>query len=751
MEYNRNVLTIQTNNPRVKRWVAVMVMLAVLVSLAVDMVAVMPAAAAGTDRPKVVMVIVDRITVEDLLAQGYPNIRRLIEAGGLGLMTVNTGGDYSDIHAYVSLGGGDKFVGSALTGDSYNRDEILNDGAKALDAYRRNTGRDPGHSRILNTSIAATLKVNRKRYTVSTPGHLGSLLHQAGLKTAVIGNADLAAEMPPNRLAVSVAMDDVGRVDEGNVGREMLMKDPAAPFGRRTDYGRVSAELDRVWDTSDFIIVESGDTVRVNENSDQIMKRMVGYHRTRALKEVDSFIGTLVPRIDRNTLIMLVTPMPHVQALRDGIRLAPVIMSGGKITPGSVLTSPSTRQQGLLANFDVTATVISHLGQKRSEGIIGLPAVSVHVRDQIKHIKDTYNWLSTSSLQRAGVLLYFTRYQWIIYFLVFLMVIFRRFPQLELMRLLLAAILMYPSVILLLPLTGYVNPTLTILLSLVLVAIAAFAITRIRDELTLLLATGIVNVATPLIDVLSGGYLMKRAALSYDLIAGGRFYGIGNEYMGVVIGGAILGATALIQLLPRAGKKLLPIIGLTFIGLIVFFASPAAGSKAGGALTAMIGFGVAMHRYLGGRVKLWSVLLLAAGLIVGLGVLAAVNFYLPAGEQSHIGRAFENLFSGEFFLIWQIALRKLMANLYLLQHSPFTVIIILQALVLAGLYFRNREYLKTIFEQTPYLKSGFIAMLFGALAAIALNDSGAIAAPLMLNYLVLPLVMMVMKLKAELK
>jgi len=158
-----------------------------------------------------------------------------------------------------------------------------------------------------------------------------------------------------------------------------------------------------------------------------------------------------------------------------------------------------------------------------------------------------------------------------------------------------------------------------------------------------------------------------------------------------------------------------------------------------------------MYRYLGGRVKLWSVLLLAAGLIVGLGVLAAVNFYLPAGEQSHIGRAFENLFSGEFFLIWQIALRKLMANLYLLQHSPFTVIIILQALVLAGLYFRNREYLKTIFEQTPYLKSGFIAMLFGALAAIALNDSGAIAAPLMLNYLVLPLVMMVMKLKAELK
>ncbi len=538
--------------------------------------AAVPSSAAQPRRPKVIMVIVDRVTVGDVTNGKYNNIKGLMARGGLGLMTINSGGDFADVNAYASLGGGDKFVGSALAGESYNRNEVLRDGSKAYEVYQRNTGRDPGASQVLNTSIAATLKVNSKRYTVSTPGQLGNVLHKARLKTAVIGNSDLTPDLEPNRIAATIAMDDLGRVDEGNVSTDMLKKDPAAPFGWRTDYQKLSSELDRIWGSSDFIVVETGDTIRANENSDQQMKRMVEYHRARILKDVDGFIGTLLPRINRDTLVMLVTPLPHSQALREGVRLAPVIMAGGNIVPGSVLTSPSTRQKGLVANYDVTATVAFYLGAKPTQAIIGLPVEGIKAAGQTAYIEDMYKWLTANSRQRIGVVFYFTRYQWIVYALTFLLLAFKRFHKSELMRFLLAGILVYPLAILLVPLTGSENPWLTIFLSLVIMALITYIVTRIRDDLRMFSAIAAVNVVPAVVDVLAGGSLMKKAALSYDIVIGGRFYGIGNEYMGVVIGCTILGTAALLQLMPEARKN-----GTAAIGPVLRLSPMALGRRAG--------------------------------------------------------------------------------------------------------------------------------------------------------------------------
>ncbi len=734
--------------PQMKRPLAGMILAVFVLALILNVLTGIPSAASENGKPKLIMVIVDRVTVEDITNEKHENIKRLIALGGLGLTTINSGGDFTDINSYVSLGGGDKFIGSVPTGESFNREEILNDGSRALEAYQRNTGQNPGLSKVLNISIATILNVNQKRYTVSTPGRLGAVLHQAGLKTAVIGNSDLAPKDEPNRLAAVIAMDDWGRVDEGNVGLGMLTNDPISPYGWRTDYGKLKTELDRLSDLADFVVVETGDTVRANQSSSRQMKKMVDFHRDRALKEVDGFIGSLLPLVSKDTMIMLVTPLPHAQALRDGVRLAPVIIAGGSVVPGSVLTSPSTRQKGLVANYDITATVVDHLGAKPAEGIVGLPAHGIKVPGQTQYIKDMSKWLTANSLQRIGVLYYFTRYQWVVYALVLLQIVFRYFRRIELARFLLAAILLYPLAILLLPLTGSVNPSLTITLSLAIVALLTYIVTRIRDDLKLYLAAAGANVLSSVVDVLTGGSLMKKAALSYDLVVGGRFYGIGNEYMGVVIGSAILGTAALLQLYPEKRKGLLPVIGLLFAGLIVFFAAPSVGSKAGGALTAMVGFSAALYLFLGGKVKLRTGLLLLSALVAGVAVLAAVNYFLPAGQQSHIGRAFNNLFAGNYLAIWQMILRKVAANFYLLKHSPFATILLLQLLIWVGLFSRNRRNLNAMYCQMPYLKAGFTGMLFGALAAIILNDSGVIGAPLLLNYLIVPLVFQSLRLAA---
>ncbi len=734
-----------------KRILAGIIPAVLVLSLIPGLGRVTPAPAGETGRPKVIMVIVNRVALEDITDPGYQNIRRLISRGGLGLMTINSGGDFTDINSYVSLGGGDKFIGSVLAGDGYNREETLPDGSLAQEAYRRNTGKDPGASRVLNVSIAATLKVNQKRYTVSTPGQLGSVLHEAGLKTAVIGNSDLSPEEGPNRLAVTVAMDDAGRVDDGNVSRDLLQTDPKSPYGRRTDYGKLKAELARVYGTSDFIVVETGDTFRVNGSSDQQLKRMTESHRHMALQEVDEFIGSLPGREEQNTMIMVVAPLPHAQALRDGVRLTPVIIAGGPVTGGSVLTSPSTREKGLVANYDVTATVAAHLGVNRPAGLIGLPVQGLPAgpSGQTGFVTDQFNSLTANFRQRAGVLLYFTRYQWLVYSLILLQVVFRFLRRTEPARFLLTGVLLYPLAILLVPLTGAVHPWLAIFWSLVFTAVITYLITRLRDNLKLYSAIALILVIPTVVDVLTGAGLMKKAALGYDLVVGGRFYGIGNEYMGVLIGAAILGSAALLQLLPAAKRRLLPGLGLILLSLVVFFAAPSAGTNAGGALAAMLGFATAIYKFTGRKIKWRSGLLLIMVLAGGVGILVAANYLFSFGAPSHIGRAVNDLFRGNFAAIWQTVLRKLVANFYLLRHSPFSTILVFQLLLGGALFYRNRAQLAALNEQMPFFRGGLAGMLAGALAAFTFNDSGVIAAALLLNYLIGPLVLQVLRLAQE--
>ena len=40
---------------------------------------------------------------------------------------------------------------------------------------------------------------------------------------------------------------------------------------------------------------------------------------------------------------------------------------------------------------------------------------------------------------------------------------------------------------------------------------------------------------------------MKNCVMSYDAIVGARYYGVGNEYQGVIIGSAIFGLICVIK------------------------------------------------------------------------------------------------------------------------------------------------------------------------------------------------------------
>ena len=116
-------------------------------------------------------------------------------------------------------------------------------------------------------------------------------------------------------------------------------------------------------------------------------------------------------------------------------------------------------------------------------------------------------------------------------------------------------------------------------------------------------------------DGLSGTTLISNSALSEYALAGIRFYGIGNEYMGVLIGGVllacVLGKEGAINRAPTRSTVI-----LSWFALAVFVLSfPSFGAKAGGAVTATATFVIAWRRLRGSPVN-WKHLAgsIAAGL-----------------------------------------------------------------------------------------------------------------------------------------
>jgi hypothetical protein len=200
------------------------------------------------------------------------------------------------------------------------------------------------------------------------------------------------------------------------------------------------------------------------------------------------------------------------------------------------------------------------------------------------------------------------------------------------------------------------------------------------------------------LDMSFGWGMVAHSALSGYYDSGIRFYGIGNEYMGLLIGAALMSVP----------KKWLGWVGL---GITLLLGLPMLGANAGGAMAASVAFFPPL------KSRRWRILL--PFLVVA--ALAVLDRLQPGVVQSHIGQA-----AGKGASAWgEIILRKLAMNARLTVAGPTLI-----AIVAVGI---GGWQLKKLFGRLDEeLKSRVIQALWGAGAAIAFNDSGTIAALLLL-------------------
>jgi len=681
----------------------------------------------ATGHPRLVILAVDRLTLADLQTRPLPNLQRLMEQGAVGLMTTRSIGGLSPEKIYLSIGAGEAMTtGTDADGLVFDADETYQ-GLRAADAYRLQQGKDPGSASLLHLGLAGLAKAN-----ASLPGRcgwLGEALARQGWRLAVLGNADDSAGF--GREAASFLMDREGRVALGHIGVDTLLRDWRVPGGARTDYAVLRRDYDQLRDRADAILIALGDLARIQAAGTSLAPSQAARHQMAALHRIDQFLGFIVSGRNRPERIILLVASAPVTRLAAGERLTPLVIWGDGIRPG-LASSASTRQPGVVTPYDVTATIARQAGLEPGLMTLGQPLVT-HPGTP-SSLPRYYAELVRNFQQRAPV---FQSYGYALFLAAIaalgLSVRGRGGTGLaRFLRSLLLGLALVPTLLLLLGLAPLGPVWLTMLAAGLSAVLAGLLFRRLwADELSRLAMAGLLTAAVIIADVLLGSPLLRRSLLGYSPVFGARFYGLGNEYLGVTLGAIILGGAALAALYPRRGKLVLAAI---FALTTLVIALPRYGANVGGGISALVGLGYTYCLLTGRRVG-WRE---GMGLALGVcGLLAFLIFYDLWGlraHPSHLGQAVLRLRHEGPQVAFLIVRSKLLMNVRLLAYTSWTWVM-LGLLVLAPVALCHPpEWLgKRLPLGTP-LTSGIQGMLVTALVGLLVNDSGVVVAATIVIY-----------------
>ena len=109
-----------------------------------------------------ILIILDRINIEDIYGGEYPNIKKLAEIGTKGLMNIRTAVRYNPANGYLTIGAGTRAVVPSDGGKAYSFSEVV-EGEKAGIIYENITGVKPLNGSVLVLDIPSIIAENKKQ------------------------------------------------------------------------------------------------------------------------------------------------------------------------------------------------------------------------------------------------------------------------------------------------------------------------------------------------------------------------------------------------------------------------------------------------------------------------------------------------------------------------------------------------------------------------------------------------------------
>jgi hypothetical protein len=671
--------------------------------------------------PKKVLIIdIPRFSFSDI-ANHTPNLLKMMEHAAVGIMTTPLSESKPPEQVYFAFNSGTQVKSPAETllfydcGDRYR--EIL-----AGEVFYSLTGSRPKPENVVNLGFSKTVQFNTPSIA-NNIGLFGKTLHQNHFQTGVIGNSDTDII---NRSGAIMLMDDRGTIDYGAVGDVTLDIDPNFPSQKRTNLSNLHQQWSEVWKRADVVVVTLGDLERIQRFGDYLTDERWDFYRKETMTAYDRFLGKLLQQVDRQTtLTLFFSAVPPQRGRSFGETLTPMIITGPGFERG-LLVSSSTRKNGLVTCYDPAVTILRYLGIRKPGNFTGHRLES-----------KPGNWKDLINRQQSLVTNYQLRWPMLLgygYLLIGMVLIAilglifwrNQLKFFKVLSLVFLFLLSFPMVFLweslINPLDWFSVIGITFGLSGLIVATGYLLLKG--ERLKILGMISALTIITVMLDGLGNGFLELFSFLGYSAVSGARFYGIGNEYMGVLIGSIIAFITLNYQQFFYKKVEYLW-AGMCLAALLI--AHPNFGANIGGGVTAVLGLGITNYLLTGRKIRLKEVFgLLATSTLLLVGI-AIWDTLISGKNATHYGQLIGLIKDSGWKGVFDLLTRKWELNTRLFNYTPWSKVLLAILVVAPLLYKKPPKGLAPFFIKYDTVLKGCLGLISAALIALLVNDSGIAA------------------------
>ncbi len=442
----------------------------------------------------------------------------------------------------------------------------------------------------------------------------------------------------------------------------------------------------------------------------------------------DAELGRTVARMSVGRLLLIVVGVrPSVAMRAANDELLPVVVAEGP--PGSLLrgqgppralTSDSTRRDGVIAAGDLPATIDRFIGHpiagnperaaRTGFPVRAVPGASAPFELHQRYFAMRRIWVPV----QTGAALYVTIAG---LFALVVLRLGRRSPAALGVVATAAAVSVGPLAAALLE-AGHL-PTLsyaTVLPFVVLVPLGVAVLVLLgaarEGILHPVLPLGAALLVVLVVESLLGWTAALTPFLGGSELDGGRFYGLPNVFIGLLLGSSMYAASRLPAL---AGFGLLFAAGL-------FAGFPWAGANLGGAVTLFAAAGLWLPLRARGRLG-WRALSFAAFVVVvGTAVVLVANRL--SSLPTHITTFERTTGAGG---AWSTFVHRLGVGVRLIERNPFALAPVLGMLITLAVVVRAPGLVAPSLERHPAWRDALLVLLLASVVAYVANDSGAAA------------------------
>jgi hypothetical protein len=479
---------------------------------------------------------------------------------------------------------------------------------------------------------------------------------------------------------------------------------------------------------------------------------LLNSERAAALRQDDAQLARIVADLPPGTTLVVTAPgatvkPPHLQ----------VALVSGTGYAGGLLDASSTRQPGMVVLTDLTPSVLSWLGRSAPAGTVGAQITRADRGGLASTVQSLVGRDVAEQVWRSTHSTFFWAYALadIIVMGVIALASWGAAPERRRRRargwrlagVFATALPAGTFLANLVPWWLFAHPAawlygLAVAWALV-IGIGALAGPWRRDPLGPFGVICLLTLVVLGIDVMTGSRLQMETPFGLSVLEAGRFYGIGNEALGIYGITALLAAAwlALVALRRGGGSRRAAVLAVAVVGVFAVFASgwPGFGGKVGGTIAMVPCFGLLALAVAGIRLNWRLVLIVAVSGLALFAVFALISYLTPATGKSDIGSFAGSSLHGHS---GGVLLRKINSNIGSLSVnalSPLSPIV----LVVAGLMLWRPSWfgLKTVplaYAAEPMLRA-IVGVLWLVLVLGWLADDSGIIVPAAALPIALPL------------